>query len=127
MSDASLARPRLQAPEVLDLVEADQVGEQIANTERDLADLEQRATEASNAATRAEDAAQAVNIDTSATTWTIVRLQRFLEDLRAEAERDARAMIDVARHHAQLRVDDARAMAARGERVSTPLVTPVPR
>src|SRR5262245_25902084 len=106
MSDSNIARFELQEPEILDLVEADQVSDKVANTRRELALLEREAEAAMAAALEAEEAARTVNIDAAATTWTIVRLQRFLGELRAEAERDADTMLDVARYHAQMRIED---------------------
>src|SRR5262245_59313874 len=126
MSDVNIGRFQLQEPEVLDLVEADRVSDQVASTQRELTLLEREAEAAVAAAMQAEEAARTVNIDTAATTWTIVRLQRFLGDLRSEAERDAQTMLDVARYHAQMRIEDARTMAARGERFRAPLLLETP-
>src|SRR5262245_43266830 len=128
MSETSSARTRPPVPEVLDLVEAEQVTADIEAIERELAVLEREAAHAVEAAAQAEETAQAVNVDASATTWTIVRLQRFLDELRSEAERDAATMIEVAHYHAQVRVKDARAMVAGGRAARVPLVfdSPLP-
>ena len=122
MSDASPPRLRLQAPEVLDLVDADEVGDLVARTEREFAVLQKRAAEAVTAAEQAEASARLVDVDAGATTWTAVRLQRFLDELRAEAERDAASIIEVARCHARMRVEDARATVSRGGTARPPLV-----
>jgi len=119
---------RMPAPQALDLVDADEVGERIAETELELSALEREAADAVAACERAESSASTVNIDATSTTWTIVRLQRFCDDLRAEAQRDATTMIEVARYHAQIRIEEARAIAAGGDRVRPPLVLePLPR
>src|SRR5262245_8292911 len=117
-----MTRVRLEAPEALDLVDADEVAELIASTKRELDGLERHARDAVAAATAAESTAAAVQVDAAATTWTIVRLQRFLDGLREEAADDARTMVEVARYHAQVRVDDARQSATRSEPFQAPIV-----
>ncbi|MEI8002651.1 MAG: hypothetical protein WCI50_15010, partial [Actinomycetes bacterium] len=93
---------RLRLPEVLDLVDAGSVEGQITRTELELADLEREAAELCAAADAAEESARLGNLDLGSSTWTIVRLQRFLEELRVEAERDAATMIEVARYRARM-------------------------
>ena len=101
-------------PETFDIIPADEVGALIEATDRDFVDLERRALEASHAAEEAEAAANEAGIDPKAATWSMVRLQRFLDTLRDEALRDAAATVGVARHRAKVRIDDARASADGG-------------
>jgi len=122
MTEAVSAHPRVQAPEALDLVDAAQFSGDVAEIERELAELTERAAAAVAAADDAETTARSVDIDVAATTWTIVRLQRFLDDLRAEAERDAATMVEVSRYHARVRAADAREMVTRGDRHRRPAV-----
>src|SRR5262249_39982477 len=63
----------------------------------------------------AEARARAIGFDGDASTWVVVHLQRFLEQLRMEADRDAHAVLDIAAHRARLRVADARAEALLGD------------
>jgi hypothetical protein len=108
---------RLTPPEPLDLVPAEQVRAMIASTDRELATLEREAETARGAADAAEARAREAGVDGRASTWAMVRMQRFIDGLRSEADRDVNEMLDVARARARARLDDAHAEAAaiRGE------------
>jgi len=105
MSDMATSRVRAPAPAVLDLVSADEISALLASTQHDLDMLEREAVEVSALADAAEESGRSSSVDTGSTTWTIVRLQRFLDDLRVEAHRDAAAVVDIARHQARLQRD----------------------
>lgn len=119
---------RLSPPELVDLVPAERVREIIALTDRDIAELERRANEACGEADQAELRAQESGVDGRSSTWAMVRMQRFLDGLRSEGERDAQALRDLAHERAELRLSDARAEAARirGEVTPAPTVAPAP-
>lgn len=121
----------LTAPRPLDIIGADQVEAQLEVLERELADLERRAAEATAAADHAEQQALAEGAHAGASPWAIVRLQRFLDNLREEVERDAEVMIETANRQARARVDEAHEQAAEirdGRRppVTMPLVSAEP-
>jgi hypothetical protein len=104
---------RLIPPTRVDVVPASEVGALIEQTDREFVELEQRAHEARAQAEEHEALAAAEGIDPSSSTWTMVRLQRFLDGLRDEAHRDAAATVGVAEQQAKLRLEDARAEAER--------------
>ena len=103
---------RIDRPEPVEMVDAAEVNALIAATDDRLADLERRAQAASALAERAAERARAEGVDEAAATWAMVRLQRFLDGLIAEAERDVDAMLAAARQGAA-RIDEARADATR--------------
>lgn len=107
---------RLAPPEPVDLVPADEVSELIAAADRDLTELELRVEQATAAADEAEGWVRESGVDEQASTWTLVRLQRFVTDLREEADRDAHDVIEVATHRAALRHSQAQAEIARLDR-----------
>jgi len=102
---------RLTLPEPVDLVSAEEVNATIAQIDRDLSDLERRADEASTRADIAESRAAELGIDGKASTWAMVRLQRFLDGLRAENDHDIDEMLDVAKARAAARLEEADAAA----------------
>ena len=137
MSESRTTSLRAPRPEAMELIDADRVGDLLTSTEQRLRDLEEEANRTVAAAADAEGAAEKVEADPASTTWTLVRLQRFITDLRNEAVRDAETIIEVARQHANIRVDEARLMAERGidpstvelearRRVPPPTVVPDP-
>ena len=81
-------RPAFSRPVTVDIVPAVEVDALLEAAERESAQLQQRATAASAAAAAAEADARTAGIDGSSTTWTMVRLERFLENLKVEAQRD---------------------------------------
>lgn len=104
---------RLAPPEPVDLVPAEEVSELIAATDRDLAEMELRVEQARGAADEAEGWLRESGVDEQASTWTLVRLQRFVTELREEAHRDANDVIELATHRAALRHSEAQAEIAR--------------
>jgi hypothetical protein len=108
MSNHQIARPI-----ALDIVPASEVGDLIDATDREFSKLEQEAARASAAAREAEARAAEAGVDPKSSTWTMVRLQRFLDTLHAEARRDAEATIAVAHQQARMRIDDARVRSSR--------------
>ncbi|NBP52299.1 MAG: hypothetical protein EBU70_14175, partial [Actinobacteria bacterium] len=104
MSDDSVSpASRVPLPEALELVDATEVGSLLVETERELRALEAEAERLVAAAQEAEAVAADAQADPATTTWMLVRLQRFVDALRAEAARDAETIVEVARHHAQAR------------------------
>jgi hypothetical protein len=99
-------QPKLSKPQALDVIPASEVSSLIEETDRVFVQLERELEIASAAADELEAQAAAEGIDPTASTWTMVRLQRFLEDLRDEAERDAAATIEVAQQRARFERDD---------------------
>src|SRR5262249_45685350 len=83
-------------------------------------------SEAHTEAEEMERVAADTGVDPLSSSWTMVRLQRFLNDLRSEAERDAAATIEVARHRARVQVEEARATTNADAHDATipPLVDP---
>jgi hypothetical protein len=100
--------PKLTKPQSLDVIPATEVGALIEETDRVFVRLERELEIALAEADEAEALAAAEGVDPEASTWTMVRLQRFLDDLRVEAERDAAATIEVAQQRVRMElVDDA--------------------
>jgi len=102
-----MSNPRLTLPESLDIIPASEVSQLIEATDSDFAEVESRARAAVDEADRAEAEARDAGLDTEDATWSMVRLQSFITSLREEAERDAAATIEVARHRARVRLQDA--------------------
>src|SRR5262245_6507370 len=107
-----MAAPRLTPPEPVDLVPVERVRELIARTQRELTDLGNAAEASVAEADELEAHTQDAGLDDQTSTWTMVRLQRFLDDLRAESDSDVAAIVQVARQRARIRLDEARAAAA---------------
>jgi hypothetical protein len=103
----------LTPPEPLDLVAFEHVRAIIEESDRDLTELERRATEATAEADEAEARAADAGVDGPASQWTLVQMQRFVNSLRAEAELERNAILEVARYRARVRVNDARADVER--------------
>jgi hypothetical protein len=97
----------LTPPERIDVVPADAVGALIERADREFAQLEEHARRAVAEAERLEERATAEGVDPKASAWTMLRLQRFLDQLREEARRDADATVEVARRRAQVIVRGA--------------------
>ncbi|HXY95115.1 MAG TPA: hypothetical protein VEP49_21835, partial [Acidimicrobiia bacterium] len=58
-----------------------------------------------------EARAGAAGIDPQTAAWAMMHLQQFLDSLRAEAERNATATVEVAEHRARVRREDAARLA----------------
>jgi hypothetical protein len=112
----------LTPPEPLDLVAFDHVRAIIEDTDRDLTELERLAIAATAEADEAEARAADAGVDAPASHWTLVQMQRFVNSLRAEADLERNAIVEVARYRARVRVDDARADV---ERMRSEPVAPV--
>jgi hypothetical protein len=104
---------RLSPPEPFEIVSASEVREIIEATDRELSELETRAADATTAADAAERRARDADADNATATWAMVRLQHFLDNLRAENARDIEIILDVADQRARLRRDEARAEVER--------------
>jgi hypothetical protein len=120
---------RLSPPDLVDLVPATQVRDLIANTDRELADLERQAEDACNAADQAELRAQETGVDGRSATWAMVRMQRFLDGLRADTDAEVESLRDLATAQARRRIADAHAegrriRSAAGRTQVTPPVAP---
>ena len=110
---------KLPKPQAIDVVPASDVSALIEATDRAFVQLERELEIARSEAEQLESLAAAEGIDPAASTWTMVRLQRFLEDLRDEARRDAAATVDVAQQRVRLDMDEAASMVGFGD-ASTP-------
>jgi len=91
---------RLNAPQPLDIVAADQVNQIIADIDREIAELEREATRLTREADALEARLRNDGLDDASMTWTMVRLQLFLDQLRAQAQEESEATLDVARRRA---------------------------
>jgi hypothetical protein len=85
----------LSAPAALVIVPAEEVEERLAAAQRELADLECEVVQA-RAEADALEAAVAGTFDPDTYTWVSVRLRRFLDDLRAEANAEISTLISTA-------------------------------
>jgi hypothetical protein len=99
-------------PSPVELIAADEVRRVIADVDLRLATLERKAAESRATADELERRAEVEGVGAEASTWAIVRLQRFLDGLRAEAEQDAATIVAAARKGADARIEEARADAA---------------
>jgi hypothetical protein len=104
---------RLSPPQQLDIVPASEVGSILEQTDRDFVELERVHEETRAEAEEAEALAAAEGVDPKSSTWTMVRLQRFLDGLREEATRDASATVEVAQQRARVRLEEAHEEAER--------------
>src|SRR5262245_11598951 len=104
---------RLTPPDPVDLVPADSAQASIAETTREVAQLQREAELATLAADAAEARAAEAGVDGRAATWALVQMQRFLDGLRADVERDAQSIRDLAKERARIRLDQARTDAAQ--------------
>src|SRR5262245_60092988 len=104
---------RLTPPDPVDLVPADSAQASIAETTREVAQLQREAELATLAADAAEARAAEAGVDGRAATWALVQMQRFLDGLRADVERDAQSIRDLAKERARIRLDQARTEAAQ--------------
>jgi hypothetical protein len=107
---------RLPPPELVDLIPAEDVRSIISRTDCELAALERQAAEATSSAEREEDRVRDLGVDGEASTWAMVRLRRFLDGLRAETEQEVDSIVDLAREHASLYVEQAKREAARSSK-----------
>jgi hypothetical protein len=96
---------QLAAPELVELLAPDDVSSLIGDTHRELARLEHRAAQARATADQLEHRAKLEGADERASTWAIVRMQRFVDGLREEAERDSETLVDAARRRAGSTID----------------------
>ena len=118
--------PRFARPVPLDVVSADEVGDLIESADREFVALERELAERSAEAAALEASAKTMGVDPDGSTWGMIQLQRFLEELRHEAHRDADASLEVARHRARVRLLDAEAAAQALRAGSSPTGTPPP-
>jgi len=125
-----MAERRLSAPEPIELVSPDDASALIAATQRELEELARRATDARQTADAVEARLRTEGADERSSMWAIVRLQRFIDDLRDEAERDAQTIVESARRGARQPPDPAfegpfvpRRVAPRA--APAPLVSPM--
>jgi hypothetical protein len=114
MTEDMMERNALNRPIAVDVIPAAHVASLIEQTDQEFARLEREAAAAVDAALEAEADAHEAGIDPKQSQWTIVRLQRFLDTLREEANRDARATVEVAQQRARMRVEDAKARRSGG-------------
>ncbi len=98
---------RVPLPEPFDLVPVEEVERLVAETDREFQLLERRAADAVAAAEAAERRQRELAWDDTTSTWTIVRLQRFLDQLRHETEQERAAILEVAELRARLIVREA--------------------
>ena len=112
---------RLDPPRALDLIPAEQVRDIIARTDHELTELERSAEDAHGTAERAERAVREAGLDPESSAWTMVRLQRFLEGLRDETQRDVETMLELARQQARIQLTEMPGASA----VPSPVPAPV--
>jgi hypothetical protein len=112
---------RLDPPVALDLVPAEHVREIIATTDVELTQLERSAADARAAAEHAEHAASEAGLDSESSAWTMVRLQRFLDGLRDETQREVDTMLELARQQAMMRRAEGRAGGEQDELPKRPM------
>ena len=99
--------PRFTRPLPLDVVPVDQVGDLIESADREFVGLERELEERTAEADELEASARAMGVDPDGSTWGLIQLQRFLEELRRDTQRDATASLEVARRRAELRLVEA--------------------
>lgn len=100
---------RIPLPQSLELVPAEHVRSMIDSADQDISALERELASVNGAADSAEAEIRDRGIDEGSSAWTMVRLQVFLDGLRAEATREAQAVLDLAsRSHRGDRHDVAR-------------------
>jgi hypothetical protein len=95
----------------------------IADADREISALELRVTGAVAAADEAEARVAELGIDERSSAWATVQLDRFVTRLRADADVEARAVVQEAEVRARMLVAEAEADAAdeaRQARVATP-------
>src|SRR3974377_2288097 len=92
----------LNPPVLLDFVPAQTVRALIEQVDRDFTDLEHRAADATALADELEARAADEGIGPQSSQWGMEKLQRFLDDMRDEVDRDAAATVEVARHRARV-------------------------
>jgi hypothetical protein len=117
---------RVTPPEPVELVSAAEAASLIAEVDRELAALERRAAEARETADAVQARAEREGADEGVSTWAIVRLQRFIDGLRVEAERDAETVVEAARRGAREQSDARLADDARWRHALLPVVRPAP-
>ena len=96
---------RLTPPRPVELVPPDEAGAIIDGAHRELAELEARAERVRVMAEETRARADREGADERASAWAIVRLQRFLDGLREEAEHDARVVVMAAQRSASIVLD----------------------
>jgi hypothetical protein len=103
---------RLPEPEHFDFVSEEQVRELISKAEHELSGLQRAATDAATGAELAEEQARSAGVDPRLSTRTMLRLQGFLDSMRAEVARETDTVVEQARSQAATRLEAARAAAA---------------
>jgi hypothetical protein len=116
----------LGPPDPVELVPAASAHATITNTTRDLAQLRREADLARLAAYAAEGRAAEAGVDGQSATWALVHMQRLLDELRADVERDVQTLRDLAKDRARVRLDQARAEAAHIRGGSSPIAVGAP-
>jgi len=115
---------RLELPNELDFVPRDDVIGLIESADRDLAQLEKCATALRAEARQVEDAAKRSGVDPDSSSWALVRLQFFLDQLREESRREAAAAVEVAHRRAAVLLEGVPVFApvaldSRGPSITT--------
>jgi hypothetical protein len=121
-----VSHPRIVPPQPLEFVSADYVRALVEGTDREFADLEERATAARAEAEAAESGLHDRGIDPEISSWAMVQLQRYLESLRDEVARESDTTLALARQLADHRVREAAAEAAHLRSLSYPEASPTP-
>jgi hypothetical protein len=121
-----MTSPRFTRPLPLDVVPADQVGDLIESADREFVGLERELEERTAEADELETSAKAMGVDPDGSSWGLIQLQRFLEELRHETRRDATASVEVARRRAELRLVEAHEDAERVRSGAPPSPAPSP-
>jgi hypothetical protein len=121
-----MTSPRFTRPLPLDVVPADQVGDLIESADREFVGLERELEERTAEADELETSARAMGVDPDGSSWGLIQLQRFLEELRHETRRDATASVEVARRRAELRLVEAHEEAERVRAGAPPRAAPPP-
>jgi hypothetical protein len=112
----SLARPepRRIVPRIV-------VDALIADADREISSLELRVERAESAADATELRLAELGIDERASAWATVQLERFVTELRADADAAAVAVVEEARVRARLVVEEADTEARQLRLIATPL------
>src|SRR5262245_42220140 len=118
---------RVAVPAPLELVPADEVQRLIEQIDSEFHDMEQRAARATALADHAEERAASLGMDERGTPWAMASLHRFIGDWRAQVEAESRSILEAARIGARVRLDEARAEAARIRRARVPEPTEAAR
>jgi hypothetical protein len=124
----TMTESRLTPPQPLELVPAADAVALIDAARRELDELGTRAAEARAVADEVSARAEREGADERASTWAIVRLQRFIDTLREEVERDAQTVVDAARRGVRDRSAESRGeepLLGTGPLPHVPTPTPI--